>query len=676
MTASSLLWAVTNGTLFLGSGAAVSLSLKRLFFGAWRGGSAVIVLALLGISWALALGQLVGAVGWLRPAPLVLCAVGSATVLTLVCRRVSVSEPPTAPRETNQGPTQPGLLIATVILVLGVGAVWTARTVIAVRQGIYDPDSIGYHLPFAAIFAQTGHADPTRFPYPDSPVQFFPANDELLSAIALVLTRSFAFAAVKNLVYAGLVLVAAHTIGKVYDAGVLAVAGTAIVLGLPAVAFSQPGEAMNDSLPLLAIVGGLAVLAHARGRPGAYVLVLTCTGAAFGSKYSTVIPAFGLGALAIWLLRSAVSTKRLHVAVLGALGGLAVGGSWYLRNAITYGNPVPPAAMAIGPFRLRYIDTKGARDSFSVAWYLVHGDAFHQLWRGLGLGLSPLFLPIIAAVSLGAVAGLRSRDGFRQGLSVLAIITGVAYLTLPGSAYGGKGSPLSGFIINLHYAIPALVVSVVSAAIAIGRRRWAWVVPVVGCFVVAASIRPGQRIRFWAPEIGGRRFGLLILVALAGGAVAWMSTRPSLARRARPAAAATTVLAALALLVIILQYPKRTETDAVQRWAASVSPTTIGGWVPAAMLYGPGAQNRVVTFTRERSVDGGPVALDSCPAWMEAIRNARLPYTAVMSNTQWQRWVDADPAFELVAQNEAPAFYRVSVYRMVGEPDPACPGTR
>ena len=92
---------------------------------------------------------------------------------------------------------QPALLVATVLVVALVAAVWTAATVVTARRGIYDPDSLGYHLPFATLFAQTGFADPTGFRFPTAPIQFFPANDELLSALGLLLTESVAFAVVK-----------------------------------------------------------------------------------------------------------------------------------------------------------------------------------------------------------------------------------------------------------------------------------------------------------------------------------------------------------------------------------------------------------------------------------------------------------------------------------------------
>ena len=97
-------------------------------------------------------------------------------------------------------------------------------------------------------------------------------------------------------------------------------------------------------------LGGLAVLAHGRGRPGPCLLALACSGVACGSKFSTVVPGVALAALALWMLCTGGSAHRLRTAGAGAFAALAMGGSWYLRNAVTYGNPLPPAHLAIGSF--------------------------------------------------------------------------------------------------------------------------------------------------------------------------------------------------------------------------------------------------------------------------------------------------------------------------------------
>ena len=739
MSPPELALAVVCASVFLGSAAVVSLTVKQAWFGAWRGSAGVVTSVLIGICWALVLGQLLGAVGWLRTVPLLAASVASA-VAALFLRHaatgaahhvptagttagrtargpeagagetarsrdasgdqiargreagaaqtargadadaaetgrgrdaVAVQNMPdvTGATEPAAGPRPVALLVATVVLVLLVGGIWVARTAIAVREGISDPDSLGYHLPFAVTFAQTGIADQNRFVLPGLPVQFYPANDELLVAIALVLTDSVAFAAVKNLVLGALVLAAAHAVGKAFGAGVLAVAGAAVVLGLPIFAFSQPGEAVNDILVVFLVLGGVAVLTRARDRPAPYVLALVCAGAAAGTKVSAIVPALALAGFALWLLVTRLAAHRLRATAAGAAGALAVGVSWYVRNAATYGSPLPPARLGIGPFQLPQITTEVHQYSYSVAWYLIRGRALRQFWNGLGEAMGPLFLPVIVAVLFGIVTGLRSGDRFRRGLAAVSAVAAIGYLTTPASAYGAEGTP-QGFVINVHYAAAALVLGMVTAAIAFAHRREALALPVAGCVAVVTGLPAGQRIAFWAPSIGGSAFALLVVAAAAGGGVAWMAVRPGLRPWARAGSAATAALVLVGVGVIVAHHPSA-EADPIRRWAAREQPTRIAGWVPEiALLYGPGAPNRAVTLSR---LEGrAPVALDSCPAWMQALIDGAYPFTGVIPGTQWQRWLEADPAFELVAQRDGHA----AIYRITGRPDLTCPGAR
>ncbi|MDP9075589.1 MAG: hypothetical protein M3N98_15755, partial [Actinomycetota bacterium] len=126
----------------------------------------------------------------------------------------------------------------------------------------------------------------------------------------------------------------------------------------------------------------------------------------------------------------------------------------------------------------------------------------------------------------------------------------------------------------------------------------------------------------------------------------------------------------VAVLLIVGRYPSMPSSDPVERWAASVSGARIAAWVPdISWLYGPGSRNRPVTLTR--LVDGAPVALDTCPAWMQAVRQGHYPYSAVIPRTTWYHWLTADPAFRLVAQNDFAA-----VFAVVGQPDVSCGAAR
>ncbi len=687
------MWAGLLGAgLFLGAGLVVSVTVKRLFFAAWSGSLAVTTVAMVWLCWALALGQLLGAVGLLRRGALLGAALLSAVAAITVARaadlpdRRRTADPSTAPAATEaakaEGWGDLALTGGTVLLVAFVAAIWTARTVIALHRGINDPDSLGYHLPFMVTFAQSGYADQHRLLIPLVPIQFFPANDELLSAIALAITHTLAFAAAKNLIFGGLAVVSAHAMGKAFGAARLTMAATAIVLGFPVVAFSQPGEAVNDALLLAVLVGALAVLAHARDRPAPYVLVLGCAGLMLGIKFSAIVPAAGLGAMAATLLLVRVPRHRWRWAGAGIVASAAMGGSWYIRNAVNYGNPVPPVDVGLGPVHLHTVHGVAAAWAFSVAHYAVHGRFLGLFARGLVRGLGPLVIVTAGLCLLGGVDGLRSSHGYRRGLSCLGAVAVLGYLVTPASAYG-KGAPVLGaFVINLHYAAPALLVGVLAGALVLAPWRWAWTLPLVGVVAVATSIGPGRRIAVWSPEMGGPGFVLLMVAALAATAVALAWSRPPLRRLAGAAALGVAVTSVVALAVIAGRYRSRQMTDPVVHWAASVRRARLAAWVTdPGDLFGPHANNRVTVMNRV--VDGAAVPLGSCEGWKRAVLDGHFGYTAVNSGTAQARWLRADPAFRIVADETVGESlddlvnlrrYGALVFQVVGRPDVGCPG--
>lgn len=680
---------IIGGVVFVAAGLVVSVTAKRLFFPAWRGCLAVTTVALLWLCWALGLGQLLGAVGLVRRMALLTTAVLSAGAAVGLRRRAerpgqgqTVLPAPSVAAKQTGGLADHAITVATVMLVLLVAAIWIARTAIAVHRGINDVDSLGYHLPFIVTFAHSGYADQHRILIPLLPVQFFPGNDELLAAMALAITQSLAFAAIKNLIFGALVLVSAYALGETFGAARLAVAATAIALGFPIVAFSQPGEAINDTLLLLLFVGGLAVLANARDRPAPYVLTMACAGLAIGIKASGIVPATGLAVLAVALLMARVPSHRWRWTGAGLLAAAALGGSWYLRNFIDYGNPEPPIGIGIGPFHLKAIHGVDAAIGYSVAHYAFHGRLLGVFARGLFRGLGPLFIVTAALCLLGIVAAYQSRDRFLLGLSIVAVVSFLGYLVTPAGAFGAPGAVPESFVINLHYAIPALLAGALGGAIALARWHWAWTLPAVGVVAVASGISRGRGISVWAPEIGGPGFALLLAAAGVGTMVSLVWWHPSLGRLKRPLAVAGSALALVAVPVIADRYPLRRSTDPVANWAASVHDAHIAAWnANVGDLYGRQAQNQVAILSR--LLEGAAVPIDTCPTWMRALRDGHFQYTAVIGTSAWSRWLGADPAFRLVADELVGATrdelntarrFDTKVFQIVGTPDVGCPG--
>jgi hypothetical protein len=704
----TVLTSLTGAVVFAGAGLAVAVTAQRRFFPHWRGSVAATVVVLVWLCWALALGQVLGAFGLLRRIALLTAAVLSAAAAIGADRWTRAqgggTEPagPAEPAEAEpaeeadaevsaEGWHQYALTVGTVVLVALVAAVWTARTVIALRRGINDPDSLGYHVPFIVTFAHSGYADQHRLLLPFLPVQFFPANDELLSAIVVALTHSLAFAALKNLLFAALSLVAAHAVGKAFGAARLTVAATAIVLGVPVFAFSQPGEAVNDTLALLLLVGGLAVVAHARDRPGPYLLALACGGLMLGIKFSAIVPAAALAALALILLLARVPRHRWRWAGAGLLASAALGGSWYVRNAVDYGNPVPPVQVAIGPLHLHTVHGADAAIAYSVAHYAFHGRLLDVFSRGLGRGLGPFYLVLVALLLFGAMAAFFSKDRFPRGLAGVAIVGVVGYIFTPATAYGPPNAVPQSFVINLHYAVLPLLAGAMAGALALARWRWAGALPVVGIVAVATGISRGRSIAIWSPEMGGAGFDLLLVATAAAGvaALAWYypsAGHPSVRNSQRRMAKVTAVLACAVVLVAVAvvagRYPRRQVTDPVAYWAATAGSAHIAEWTAdVADLYGPNERNHVDIMSR--LVDGAAEPIVTCKAWKQALRDTHAEYAAVLAHTVWSRWLRADPAFLAVADEldgatpeELRNFrrYDTVVFQIVGVPDMNCPG--
>jgi len=671
VTVVQLVWSLLSAGLFIAAGLVVSITVRRCCFPLWRGTLAATVVALVWICWSLVLGQLLGAVGLLRPVPLLVAALVTAAASLLAVRWMP--GPTTTPEDqqanaTPQGWEDQALTVGTVVLVLLVAGLWTARTVIAMHRGINDPDSLGYHLPFMATFAHSGYADQHRLLVPLYPVQFYPANDELLSAIALLLTRSVVFAALKNLLFGGAILIAAHALGSAYRAGRLAVAATAVVLGFPVIAFSQPGSAVNDTLLLLALLGGLAVLAHAKDRPAPYVLALACAGLALGVKFSAIVPAAALAAVAVVLLLARGATHRSGWALAGLGASAVVGGSWYLRNAVTYGNPVPPVKVAFGPIHLRTISSYTGNLAFSVAHYLVQGRYLSVFAHGLVKGLGPVGVVVSAAAVVAAVMLLWRSDGYLRGLGIFVLAALIGYLTTPAGAAGLPSQIPYAFVVNLHYAAPALLPAAVAGALVTGRSRWSWAFPPVGVLAVLTSIGPGRNIAIWAPQIGGPGFDLLVVAAVVGGMAVLAWRQPSLRRWAPPVLAVGVLIAVVGVAVVAGRYRTTKATDPVARWASQVRSASIAAWTSdIGDLYGAHARNHVVVLARV--VDGAAVPVDTCQGWKRAVVAGHFQYTAVIAGTAWARWLKADPAFRIVAKDPASI-----VFQVVGPPDVSCAG--
>src|SRR5207244_1326124 len=103
--------------------------------------------------------------------------------------------------------------ILVVVLLFVIVTPWLAGTVRSFENGVGGYDSLNYHLPFAARFAQSGRITQLPFVFPGSDTPFYPANGELFHAIGLVMFRRDLLSPLLNLVWLALALLAAWCVG-------------------------------------------------------------------------------------------------------------------------------------------------------------------------------------------------------------------------------------------------------------------------------------------------------------------------------------------------------------------------------------------------------------------------------------------------------------------------------
>src|SRR6185312_3912585 len=197
----------------LASLALAATNVRRRWLPEWTGAPARLAEIVIGLAVLVAILELLGTIGWFELAPIVAAcaaAAGASVHLTRGDRR------PNRPQPRAAGLV--GAVIA-VAVTLTVAAEWTGATLQSYDVGIRTFDSVWYHLPWAASFAQSGHIAPLRFADIEYLTAFYPATAEMLHGLGIVLLGHDTLSPVLNLIWAMLVLLAAWCVGRARGAG-------------------------------------------------------------------------------------------------------------------------------------------------------------------------------------------------------------------------------------------------------------------------------------------------------------------------------------------------------------------------------------------------------------------------------------------------------------------------
>jgi hypothetical protein len=442
-------------------------------------------------------------------------------------------------------------LLVTWSVVALVFAHWGLTTKDALDRGIFNFDSLWYHMPFAADMVQSHSVTGLHYTETVFTNWFYPQNSELLHATGILLTHRDTLSLFLNFGFLALSFLAAWCIGRPYGRGHLTVVAAAVVLECHTLVVREPGAAKNDLIAAALLLAAVAILVNvwvARrahnptvgekvALPVGWPLAAAglAVGLAVGTKSTAVAMAAGL-TLAVLVLVPA--GRRWAAAGWWFVPALLGGGYWYLRNLIVAGNPLPQAT-SLGPVSLPHPERlQEGRPDFSIVHYATDTGVWRDYFEpGLHQAFGALWpLVIAAAIAGGILALLRGRDTIVRWAGGVALLGLVAYVFTPLSAAGADGAPV-GFGINIRYAIPPLLLGLTLLPLApkrlVGWRDWTLLGTLLAVLVVTdrsdAVLRDPART-FAIPLA----FVLVVLPA----ALIWAYFRSAAASAAPPAGGA------------------------------------------------------------------------------------------------------------------------------------------
>ena len=721
-----------------------ALSLRARLLAEWRGAPARLAEIVLGLALLIGILEVLGALGLFELGPIVVTCGAAAAALRAWSGRAwsgragsaraaipnDAPPPPPAPRPATAAVAVAAIAAAAVI------AEWAVPTLFSYDTGIRSFDSLWYHLPWAASFAQTGRVTSLHFTDVEYLTPFYPATAELIHGLGIVLVGRDTLSPGVNLGWLSLTLLAAWCIGRPRGLGPATLTGAALALATPMMRSSQAGSAANDIAGVFFLLAAVALIANTdlagegragaaippasaatppagaatppagaatppagagtrpagAGRPGAtapLVIAAIAAGLAVSIKLSLLAPVLALTIGTIVLARG----RRGRVAAAWIPACFLASGYWYVRNLLAVGNPLPWLGLGILPTPAAPLQQ---RTGFAIIHYATDTRVWERFFApDLAGGLGPWWAAVVAVAVLGpALCALGRSQPMAQMLGLVALASLVAYVLTPETAAGPAGHP-SGFAFNLRYSAPgltlALAVTPLAAWLDGARARAATLVVLAGLLVVTLA-----EYRLW-------KSGYLASAVLVGAAALVLFGAVVGLRRRPPAGAAVTggAVALLAILAVLgyagerhylrgrySYQPGGSSLAPVWAWARGIHRArialvgTFGGFF-AYPLAGLDDSNRV-QYVAHHGPHGSFTPIRTCRAWRTALDAGHYRYVVTTpARSPWNpdglehspegAWTGSDPAAHLVLRNVSYGRL-ISVYELAGPLDPAgCP---
>jgi hypothetical protein len=663
----------------------------------WTGAPARVAEAVLAIAALVLVQEALGTVGLLKRAPFVLACVALAAAVAWWSGRARVesrAEPDGAEPEPGAAPPQPvhRRLAALALAACGLVALaWLDRTYFAVQTGMNDPDTVWYHLPYAARWIQDGSITALHFTSYEPLTTFYPSNPSLVHSAGLLAFGTDVLSPYVNLGWLALALVAGWAAGRPRGVEPVTLLGAALVAGLPIVVSMQAGSAKDDIPGISLTIAAVALLVNGWPRRAPVAIAGVAAGLLLGTKLSMVAPAL---LLTLAVVVAAPRGRRLALSAAWLAPMLAVGSFWYLRNLARTGNPVP--WFEGGPLGLNRPELEPYTEEHvkgSIADYATDdgfwGDYF---FPSAADAFGPLWWALLALAAIALVAVLvRGRVPIHRALAAAGLAMAVAYVLTPGGA-GGSPSGLPHLVLwSMRYLTPALAVGLVLAPLVLGRRgARAWVPAAVLAVLLVAVQFAGGTFELWGARPSAAAVAAAIPFLLAAAAVALGARIPRVGPRAMAGAVAALTIAALAVgwkaqdVYFDQRYTEPSNPLAgPYAWAADQEGLRIGivGFYMQYPLYGERLDNHV-QYVGHEGGSGAFRPANTCPEWREALNAGDYDYVITAPfNFPWgdhtpppeQRWTANDPRAHRVARWPG----NVTLVRLDGplDPDGCPPGT-
>ncbi len=337
------------------------------------------------------------------------------------------------------------------------------------------------------------------------------------------------------LLLAPLPLWAYHAARRSTGSEPVALTAAVLPLGVPELAHS--GASVGGDALLIAACSALAVpvagVLRGDRRLATAGAVAALTGVALLTRglALAVVPAVAL-AYGLQLMRSADRSARHRSLASGALalgGALAVGGWWWVRDALVDGVLLPP-----GGERLVAGDVDPALGGLGLAWRWVELVGMDS-WGLLGWNDVPLLTPVVAVAAVlwlaGGAAALAPGRGARRRTELAVLLVPVGVLGVALAARTWVDHQATGALPGAQGRHLLVGIGGVLVAVAAGwcrmAGRWERVVP-LGALVWALGMQAAAMLSivgaYWTPPDAAGA-GATVAAAV-GGVLAWSPWNP------------------------------------------------------------------------------------------------------------------------------------------------------